>query len=600
MSKHSFRVLAISIALGFWYATASAQLKPAPAKPELPIPANALFAVQIRGIGTAREKLEKFVTSVAPDRAKGLLEGLTNFLTEAMTGRDAAAIDAAGTVFAVVHDFDLKAMTATYSLMLPCKDYKLFRTKFLTVAERKSLTSAGDLVDELEFQNRPAFAIDLTKSGYVAIAFDKPTAEFLSEKYPRLKVADLGEAGASVFLGTDLAVFVNLREVHERYGKALNSYRLLLAGLLRNGGLGVIPKLDKRQLAVARLAVDGLFQALEDGQAIALGVAFDDAGVTLRADVSFRPETDTAKLLAEEKPRKLEQLLELPANQTTFTAGAWSPRVGSFANRLAPEYTPQPDDDRAWAAAEKFADLSAKTVWCSASSGVGSGLQATTPPDPAALASAHLKLLKNLAAGSAYKNLPLKESPTIKEGEQQHAGFTLSRVVLKVDFEAATANIADETVREAAIQSMKRIVQETTTIWFGHDGRRYVEITSVDWDAARGFLDTYREKKIPLGQDPDLLELRKRLPAEATQIAVVEVRKGLVGLSSYSRAVIGAMPAFPGLEIPEIKTVPPGRDTFAGAALVLRPGGIGAVVVVPMSSAKVAANALMPPTPKAP
>jgi len=590
------------IGLGFLLAitAVSARAEDKPVKVELPIPSNALAAVQLKGVASVRERLEKFLAAAAPEQSKIALESLVSFLDEGLAGRDAKLLPRDARTYLIVHDVDWAAKTGTWSLALPMADYKLFRTKFLTADERKSIHSLGDNIDEIEFRGQPTYLIDLTKRGYVAVTFDKPTAEALAEKPKLLTTADVGPQGTDVFLESDLGAFVNLREVNERYGKSLASFRSLAIGLLQQGGFGFLPKLDRRQLAVARLVVDGLFQTGQDGHGFALGISFAESGLILRTDLRFKTESESASVLAKEKPSKLASMEELNSGQIVYKVGSWSPPVAAIVQGLAPDYAAAADDDRTADAVKKFANLSAKATWSSASSGVGSGILVATIEDPAALAAAHVKVLKNPSAGGAYRNVPLKEAPTIKVDEQMYGGFTLSRALLNVDFKVATATIADETLREATIESMKRFVQEKTAIWFGHDGERYVEITSANWDDARGFLDTYRSKLIPLSADVRFQELRKLLPAEASQLVVVDLRKGLVGFAAYAQAVLGALPAFPGVEIPEFKPAPAGPPEYAGAALVLRPAGIGAVVVVPIDSAKLIAGVLAPPVVKAP
>jgi hypothetical protein len=261
---------------------------------------------------------------------------------------------------------------------------------------------------------------------------------------------------------------------------------------------------------------------------------------------------------------------------------------------LSREFAAGEDEDRAVQAIGRYADLLAGSEgWLSAGSGPRGSLQVLSPKEPAKLAEAHVKVLRNLPEAGWYQNIVLKEKPEVREVEQTHRGFELSRASLVLDLEASAGNIPDENIRKATIESMRRLVSERTTYWFGTDGKRYVQVSGKDWDAARRLLDAYLDGKESIESDEAFQAVRKQLPAEANQVIVTEVGRTLGSFGEYMKAIVDALPAFPGLDLAELKPAR-GEPTYAGVAVVLKPGSVGATVAVPSAAVKAGRAVLAP------
>lgn len=562
-----------------------------PAKLELPIPAKSLVVVQVNGVGTAREKLSKFLEAASPELAAKATKNLDVFLKGQLGGRDLSALTPDGRAYLILTSFDgVLQGEAPAAVLLPTADYKTFREKFLNPDERNSFETGRDGVNQIESSGRAVYLVHLARSGHVAATADKEVAELLAGKFEPLTGAKLGATVAPVVVGSDVSVYVNLAEINDRYGDQVRQFRGLFQGLLQQGGMG----LDKRQVEQARAVYEALFQAVEDGTGLALGVEFRPDGLLIRAEAAFGKDTASGKLFAAEKPVPLDRLGTLPKGEALYTAGRYSPELAKAMATFSREFAVGEDEERAVQAIERYTDLLAGVEgWLSAGSGPRGSLQVMTPKEPAKLAEAHVKVLRNLPEAGWYQNIVLKEKPEVREAEQTHRGFELARASLVLDLEASAGNIPDENLRKATVESMRRLVSERTTYWFGTDGKRYVQVSGKDWDAARRLLDAYLDGKEAVGSDGAFQAVRKQLPAEASQVVIADVGRMLGSFGDYIKAIVEALPAFPGLDLTELKPAR-GEPTYAGVAVVLKPGSVGATVVIPSAAVRTGRTVLAP------
>jgi hypothetical protein len=591
MAALRFAATALVVACLTGHSPAAPVGKGDPAKVELPVPARSLVVVQVNGIGTARERLTKFLEAALPDLAAKANKSLDAFLKDQLDGRDLAALTPDGRAYLVLTGFDgVLQGEAAAAVLLPTADYKTFREKFLTADERNSFEIGRGGVNRIESSGRPVYLVHLGKSGHVVATADQEVAELFAGKFEPLTGAKIGEAVAPVVLGSDVSVYVNLAEINDRYGDQLFQFRGLFQGLLQQGGMG----LDKRQVEQARVVYGALFQAVEDGTGLALGVEFRPEGLLIRAEVAFGKGTESARLFAAERPAPLDRLGALPKGEALYTAGRLSPELAKAMATLSREFAAGEDEDRAVQAIGRYTDLlTGAEGWLSAGSGPRGSLQVLTAKDPAKLTEAHLKVLRNLPEAGWYQNIVLKEKPEVRESERTHRGFELSRATLVLDLEASIGNIPDENLRNAAIESMRRLVSERTTYWFGTDGQRYVQVSCKDWDAARRLLDAYLDGKETIASDEAFQAVRKQLPVEANQVVVAEVGRTLGSFGDYMKAIVEALPAFPGLDLTELRPAR-GEPTYAGVAVVLKPGSVGATVVVPSAAVRTGRTVLAP------
>lgn len=565
-------------------------------KTELPVPKDALVVVHVNGVGAVRDRLVKFLEAALPNKVAKFKKDFDTVLTDNFGGRDLTGLRQDGRVYLAVFGFDgFGQGTIPVAGLLPT-DLKSFRDKLLTADERKTFDPGKGGIATVELDGTEMFLVEMAKTGYLAVSPHKETAELFTKKFDPITGASIGEPVVGTVLGADFSVYVNLNAVNDKYGDQIRGFRDLINTVFGMGGMGVIPGLDPAQLDAAKVVLAGLFQALEDGKGFGLGIEFRPDAFAVRAEMAFRTDTPSGKLLASETTSSLEALNDLPRGHAMYSAGKFGPSVVKSMQLLNREFAVGNDDKAAelvTSYANLFGDASSQGT-ITVGSGVNRGLQVLTPREPAKLVEAYVKALKAVPKETRYQNVPMKEKPALKEADQTHAGFTLHRATIQLDFDAAVANLPDENVKKATIESMKSMMDEKMTYWFGTDGKRYIQVSAKDWETAKKLLDEYLAAKEKLGSDTTFQAVRTSLPAEATQLFAAEVSQTLTGVGGYMKSLMEAMPGFPGGDIPELKPVKGQAPAYVGVAVVLKPGSAGFTAVAPAAAVKAAYAILAP------
>jgi hypothetical protein len=565
--------------------------------PELPVPADALVVVQLNGVAVAPTRLESLARTVMPDRLPDLRKQFDQLRGDFLGERDLTAITPDARAYLAVHGAGPTAGgEPPIALVLPTRDLDQFRKSFLTAGERKSWFGKRNGVNRVESDGRDLFLVHLSARQCVVVTPSEPLAETYAARFKPITRAGLGERIAPIFLDPDVGVFVNLAVIREQYGPQVRQARQFIALVLQTGGAGLLPRLDPHQLEMIQDLVEASFQVLEDGTALAAGVEFRPDGLAVRAEATFAAESPIAELLKTEKPGALDRLGELPGGPVMFAAVRSGPKLARLLSGFGREFEAS-SDRKATAAINRHADLFAAALaggWELATSGPTGGLSVLTPADPSALVEAHLRILRNLPVNARHQNLVVKGRPLVLEADQTHAGFVLHRVQFTHDLEATTASIADENLRQAAVETMKRLVAEKQTYWIGTDGKRVVTVTAKDWDAARRLLDDFTAGKRRVGDVEAVKSVRSLLPGEAGLVAIAETARLATGLGELARAVLDALPAVPGLDPPALRPAPDAPPTYVGLAIVPRPGSVGLTAVAPTASLATARRILLP------
>ena len=379
-----------------------------------------------------------------------------------------------------------------------------------------------------------------------------------------------------MFLGSDVGLFVNLPAVQARYGGLLAGTRFALPRLLRSGAFG-LPKFDARQAAQIAAVADGVIQ---DGggrlRASRRAECVGPAGVTVGRR-SRRPAGHGCRrqVLAGERPHPL------PLCSTPSPAASRPTRPGGSGVELAkrvrtafPEAAPADDPHGTYMppTAGRRPGSSPGQFWrCAGRASPWAWLQAA-------------RTLYRARAAVA-QNLPLVGPPTWVRGEVTHRGRVFDHLRLRFDLDAATAAIADDGVRQAAHTTMKSLAGEGSDQWLGTDGGHGLRVTAADWPAARTLVDAFLADGAKAADDTLVQAIRTRLPAEASAVVVLDAARFACQVGGLARGAVDALPAFPGLELPEF-VLPAGRSPFLGLAVVTRPTGGRVALVLPAEAIK--------------
>jgi len=550
----------------------------------LPVLATSMVVVQLNGLEQTRNRLTKLIEAAAPKESNELVKAIDKQLTTLLDGRDLKAIDKDGRVLLALGDFSKlgELSEAPLVLVLPVSDYKAFREKFLTAEERKSFTKGKDGIDSFDVESgNTVHAVE--KAGTVTFTMSKDTAEKYAGKFDPLTVKQLGTL-ADTFLASDLGIYLNLSRVNDEYGQQIQLGKQLFNQAIQQGGTG----LDKHQLEIAKVVYNGMFQAVEDGKGLVIALSLPPTGVALRIDMQFAPDSVSAKLMGGEKPAKLARIDDLPKGLTTYSAWSLGKGLTSAFAKLSREFHPAEDDDKALDLIASYTDLVTKAdVDSIAASGeAGASLSVTTLPEPEKAVTGLLKVMKSLTAGASVSNVMLKAKPKLTENDQKYGGFQFHLAKLEMDFEASVKGVEDENVREATIESMKRLTPEKQNVWFGTDGKVFLRVTGKDWDTAKKLIDGYTAKAGKVGELAAFAATRKQLPTDSSSIMIVDVAAMLATASDYLSGMAGQIPGFPAA-MPKLKKATGVDPAFLGVSFTARGDTIRLDVFAPADAVKV-------------
>ena len=407
---------------------------------------------------------------------------------------------------------------------------------------------------------------------------------------PRLSPAALGVTGPLV-RSADAAAFVNLARLRELHGDTLTAAGAVATFALRSGAGGFAQGFDPRQRASAAKLVNGLTRMLTDGEVLAAGVRrvpaelSNPGGLTAELGWACRPGTPAAELLAGEVPTGQESGLFFPSAGRVQSEHAFGPAVAAVVRDFAPEFV-APAADKAAVAAVAAYDKQLAAVTRVMTTGPVTWVWT---PDAAGLAAAHRAAVRALPAGAYVNNLPLKQPPAVRpEAVWEWTEGDFVRVALDLDLAAATAGIADPNLRQATHESVTRLAAEQTVYWFGYRRGvffRVVAPTKAEADAAVRAVFSRLSRYGDVFGHP-FTGVRLMLPALSTATVTTETAPALTAAGDFLQAVGGALPAFPGFELPTIAVPKDAPASAVGLSLALTPRGGTVTVAVPAAAAR--------------
>ena len=548
-----------------------------------PFPAKAPVVVQLTGVGAARERLSALLKGALGNDAADVEKLIDDGLKQLLADRKLTAVPKDGRVYLAINDIAaLFEGTPAVSLLVPVTTYKEFRDTFLTADEQKTF-EAGKGVDEVKLSafgnDHTVYMVDLKE--YVALSPDKGTADLYTTKFTHASTTGMPSELAKSFVGSDLALFVNLDLINDTYGEQIKNFKMLIDFGIQQAQMGgVLPGIGKKQLDAMKGLLQGAFQALGDCHGLVVAAEFRPEGLNLRVQAQFAEDTTSVKVLKAETPGPLADLGKMPAGLAQYMGTKYGKSFVEAARGLNAEFAPADDDEKGNAAVEKLQAALVAAGPQGEVAGIGGAANTLTVAkyaDAKKAAAALLGCYEAMSAGGKVQGTILKDAPKVTADAQKHAGFTFAEVKMEFDFEATVKDLP-EGVKENTIAQLKRGVAERQSIWVGTDGKQVVQVVAKDWAAARAAVDDYFEAKKPVGEVEGFKVTRKQLPADASLLLMVEVGQTATSILDSLRMVQDAVPGFPKIgKAPELK----GPPAFVGLAITLKGDTATANVFVP-------------------
>ena len=395
-------------------AAAPSTAAPAPADGKnvtFPYPAKVPLVIHVNGLERTKDRLGKMLEALPPAEAKQVKEQIEAGLKHLLTDRSLSAVPADGRAFVVFHDFSrlVGEDEPAVSVLVPVTGYKEFKESFLTGAERKTAGKAGDGVESIKSSatgdETTVYLVDL--KGYVAITPSKDTAQEYAGKYTRAESSTMGADLAASYLAADIALAVNLDVINDKYGDQIRQFKGLIDFALGQAqGMGMVPGLNKKQLELAKVVINGFVQAIEDAQGLVIAGEFRPEGLNLRGQIQFAPNTPSSNMLKTEAPTALANLDKLPRGLTTYSGSKFGKKFSDLARQFAQEFGASDDDEKGAQQIEKLlAEIAAAGPEgeFGANSMPDVGLTIMSYKSPAKAVVALTKLYQAMAAGGAVR-----------------------------------------------------------------------------------------------------------------------------------------------------------------------------------------------------
>jgi hypothetical protein len=550
---------------------------------DVPVTADSVLVVQINGLERIKERVTTMMKAVDAGNAKSIGESIESGLKDFIgKDRDLAGLDVKGRFFIAFQNFDVVGGGELPMVVsLPVPDYKTFQKKFLTADERKSFRTAGEGVDEIEFEqlNKTVYLVD-DKNGYVIATPNKELAEAYAAKFERLTPKRLDDLAETV-LENDIAIYFNMERINNLYAAQIGQVKQFLPLVMQQMQNNLPPE----QINTVKAYFDSFIRSFEDSKGFAIGLEARPEGMNFRLDFTIKAKTATAELLKDEKPTALANLMKLPKGYTAYHGSKFGETFVNLGRSLA-EFTAAPEDDKTADAIKKYLEASSQSSieWYTVNQDQNV-LQLRTPKDPETIVKTKLKAMSMLTPGAKYTNLVLKDPVKVKEGDQKVGGWTFNRASMVIDFEESVVQKGDPAVKEAAIATMKKTMLEKPQQWFGTDGKSYMEVTAKDWDTAKVLIEKTLADKDTINEDKEAVALRKQLPSETTWMLMMDT-SSMVNSIVQGRENLPDTPGIPGASLPAIKMVT-AKGTFLGMALTVKPTGVRFDTFVPTAAVKV-------------
>jgi hypothetical protein len=546
------------------------------------LPANTSIVLHVHGVERTKNRLVAFLKNALPDLAPMVESHIDDLLKNGFDGgRHFNGLNKDGPHFLVLTELPMPGTEQPkVAGVFRLNNYQDFVKGLLKEEEFKALKPTKDGYDMSTMGNEETYFID--RKDYVVVTNNKELAGQLAKKGPGFD-GKLKPEIAKKLLDADISAFVDMNVVNKEFGGQIQSFKQLFdLGFAQAG-----EQLGKANAEMIKGILEGFFQFVEDSSGILLAADFRPEGLAFSAQAQVGGDSKTNALFKATQKSTFENLGQLPAGQLAFTGMS----LGGPNFKLFQLMTQGAIEDDAKEIKEALADLekSGPEVWMGTFQMPIQGIQVTTYKDPVKASAAQLKLMQGLKEGENFMNITLKSKPEIKPEAQSYQSFKLHSASFVWDFDKTIEKqggqqVPEETRKEMA-QAMKKMMGEKANLWFGTNGKSYVQVTAKDWPAAQNLLNQFLEGKAAIKDQKAYQETRKVLPSQTTFLALVDALPYFQAMGNYMLSILKATPLpipIPVQSLPEVK----GDPAYLGFAITLESGRGGMDFWLPATAVK--------------
>lgn len=555
---------------------AKAPTKEAARSPLSRIPESATIVIHLRGVERTQARLLAFLQNALPKDMAGEVQAkFAQSIKEALGGRQLKGIPTDGPVFLVfsrppTSESDTPKVMA---FLLRVSDYSTFLSGILNKDELETMKRAPDGTEIFVAAGKNLYLRH--HDGYVVIGWSPEAIHALAMPARGLDRKLRGEK-ARKFLDSDLSAYVDMPAVVKAYPDFFKNGRdMFEKALWQFSGIHDEPA-AKQSL---RQTVDLFFQAAEDAGMVLGCVDFRPDGLAVHAIMDFKKDSKTVALLKDFTRVSMAELAQFPDGYLAYSAMRIEPAMLQLMPRALYAVSVDPRHTHQKAVEDALRELNEAgprllvtgfQQWGSwgATNLPWNDVQVWTYDDPVKATEARLRLLRTLKAGDSLEGAYLKEDPVVMAAVQKHRGYKLHSAQVTWDVERMLTKQFGPDMPEEFHKQMKtflsRMIGAGKHVWFGSNGKDFVQISASDWDSTREKLDQLLDRRKTLSGQKAFEETRKHLPPNVTALHLLE-------MSAYGEFMAQLLEGLADRKGPTAAPARKGETAYVGFAITAEP-----------------------------
>jgi hypothetical protein len=354
--------------------------------------------------------------------------------------------------------------------------------------------------------------------GFVVMSNDEGLIKAVVKPQATLDKSLPADQQARLFAG-DVGIYVNLAAIQKNYGAQIDQFRQMLPDLVgQAAGPG-----DAQASGTINAVSGKLADAFKNAQGLVFNLDFAGEGLNLAGALTVKPDSPAARKLAATKPQAGELLARLPADAATFLDVSVDPEAFEGLQMLglsmlgATPGAPSPALKEAMNQQKAAGPREAAVANLAGAKGLRT-TKVMTFADPRKAAGAIAAMIQALGSNKSgfVKDVKI-------EKVQPYKGFDLAQAKVTID----KAKLEKSRPGGAGESPLGAMIPDSTTTWFGTDGKLVVSITAPSWDEAKAQIDVVSSGQGGLGQSAGYKALRGQFPDKAGALFLMN-SQGLV------------------------------------------------------------------------
>jgi hypothetical protein len=383
------------------------------------------------------------------------------------------------------------------------------------------------------------------------------------------------------FSAGDIGVYVNVAALQAKYGAEIEQAKQGFLGLLDQAG----GQMDAKTLEMTKTLYAGMFDSVKSGDAVAFSFDFSEYALSISGMATVKADATAAKNLATARSGAADGFGKLPSDGFVYSYMNLSPESYKSMAKLGMSFLG--GGGKGTADMEKgqamLVEAGATELYQAMASGSGgmSGMAAlafSMPKDPAKAVEATTMTNQALKGGNAmFKDVVL--TPKVAT----YKNFALNEMKVTYDLE----KMAPPNAPGGADSIKKLMGGDTMTVWYGTDGKTFLNVSGKTLDDAKARIDAFISGENSLAKTPPFDNMRRMLPKDVTMMVIVNAQ-GLVKFASQTAGAISGKPAPIPADMPKETALFGGSMTASAKGYQVKfvlPSNVGPVIekgLVPM------------------